>query len=91
MRIIGSMLGMGQRTTCRQEPFKGSSLFLGRPENLLEQIFPGDHDIVHGRHLYRPDNRDVDVYRFTLPGRGGGRCGMVTVRRRPSPKYPQQS
>ncbi len=32
----------------------------------VEPVFPGDHDIVHGRHLYRPDGRDIDVYSFQL-------------------------
>lgn len=31
-----------------------------------EWRYPGDHDVVHGQHLYRPDNRDVDLYRFDV-------------------------
>ncbi len=35
-----------------------------------ESVFPGDADIVHLQHLYRPESNDIDVYRFeiTTPG-----------------------
>jgi len=39
-----------------------------------EPIFPGNHDIVHGQELYRPDGVDIDLYRFTIdvdPGQQG--------------------
>ena len=35
-----------------------------------EPVFPGDGDIAHGQYLYRPDNRDIDVYEFTLSTSG---------------------
>ncbi|MFO1062602.1 MAG: hypothetical protein U0892_01840 [Pirellulales bacterium] len=28
--------------------------------------FPGLNDVIHGQFLYRPDNKDVDLYRFTI-------------------------
>ena len=31
-----------------------------------EPVFPGDHDIVHGQHVYRATADDVDMYQFTL-------------------------
>ena len=52
--------------------------FLGLPEDSLsanprltfgrepEPVFPGDHDITHGQHLFFPTADDVDMYRFTL-------------------------
>jgi large repetitive protein len=39
---------------------------LNSSSNPLEQIFPGNIDVIHGQHLFRPDNRDVDLYRFQL-------------------------
>ena len=33
-------------------------------------MFPGDHDIVHMRHMFRPDSKDIDMYRFVLDGTG---------------------
>lgn len=38
--------------------------------NPLEQIFPGIIDQIHGQHALRPDNRDVDLYRFELTTNG---------------------
>ncbi|MFN9626573.1 MAG: matrixin family metalloprotease, partial [Planctomycetota bacterium] len=38
--------------------------------NPLEQIFPGIIDQIHGQHAHRPDNRDVDLYRFVLTTNG---------------------
>ncbi|HND55067.1 MAG TPA: pre-peptidase C-terminal domain-containing protein, partial [Pirellulaceae bacterium] len=32
-----------------------------------ESIWPLDGDVVHMQHLYRPEVRDVDMYRFTVP------------------------
>ncbi len=31
-----------------------------------EPIYPGNADIIHGQHLYRPDGIDIDLYRFTI-------------------------
>ena len=31
-----------------------------------ETITPGNHDIVHGQYMYRPDSNDIDLYRFTV-------------------------
>jgi VCBS repeat-containing protein len=35
-----------------------------------EPVFPGDHDIVHARHLHPPASLDMDLYAFTLPQDG---------------------
>ncbi len=37
---------------------------------LLEDDFPGDHDITHLNHLHRPESRDIDLYEFTLAETG---------------------
>lgn len=31
-----------------------------------EAVFPGDHDLVHGKHLHNPASIDQDLHRFTL-------------------------
>lgn len=31
-----------------------------------EAITPGNHDIVHGQYMYRPDSNDIDLYRFEV-------------------------
>lgn len=45
----------------------GSDLGFGLP---AEPVFPGDNDIIHGQHLYNPESKDIDFYRFQLSGRG---------------------
>ena len=72
MRAVGLLLGLGQTHDLPPGTIQGSEPTLGRAENPVEQIFPGDLDVVHGQHLYRPDNRDVDIYRFLVqPGQRG--------------------
>jgi large repetitive protein len=72
MREVGRLLGLGDSFDLPPGTIQGSEPALGRPGNPLEQIFPGNHDIVHGQHLFRPDNRDVDLYRFDIaPGTRG--------------------
>ena len=43
-----------------------------------EPIFPGNFDILHGQHLYRPDGVDLDLYRFTIDV-DSGREGLFTA------------
>jgi hypothetical protein len=43
-----------------------------------EPIYPGNGDIIHGRHLYRPDGIDIDLYRFTID-LDEGRAGRFTA------------
>ncbi len=38
--------------------------------------FPGNNDVIHGQFLYRPDNKDVDLYRFTV---GAGQTKSLRV------------
>ena len=35
-------------------------------DNDLEPDFPGDADLVHLNHLYRPESKDIDLYKFEL-------------------------
>ncbi|MDP6444688.1 MAG: hypothetical protein QF805_12920, partial [Pirellulaceae bacterium] len=35
-----------------------------------EPVFPGDHDLVHGERLYRPEQNDLDIYRIRLDESG---------------------
>ena len=48
--------------------------------NPLEQIFPGVIDQTHGQHALRPDNRDVDLYRFELVTNGQVRLETIAER-----------
>ncbi len=35
-----------------------------------EPVFPGDSDVVYGQYVHRPEGKDIDLYRFTLPTSG---------------------
>jgi len=66
---IGHLLGLGDTydlppgTTMGEEP---SLAF----DNVSEPIYPGDQDIVHGRHLYRTEGKDIDLYQFQIEESG---------------------
>lgn len=70
-REIGNLLGLGNSfdlppvTVQGEEPSLGQSS-TGVPFDRFDNIIPGDHDILHGQHLYRPDSKDIDVYRFQV-------------------------
>jgi hypothetical protein len=73
MHEIGHMLGLGHTDELPELTILnggGSTNPLSFPENTVEPIFPGDHDIAHGQFLYRPDSKDIDLFRFQLPENG---------------------
>ncbi|MBI2477197.1 MAG: hypothetical protein HYV60_00645, partial [Planctomycetia bacterium] len=47
-------------------------------DNTVEPIFPGDHDIVHLQRLFRPESKDIDLYKFTIDVPAGG-AGVFTA------------
>ena len=66
MQAVGVLLGLGTADELPSLTVQSNVT----PAAGTEMIFPGDHDIVHGRFLYRPDSTDVDLYQFTLPVSG---------------------
>ena len=40
----------------------------------FEPIFPGTQDILHGRFIHRPDNSDIDLYRFEVDFGANGKA-----------------
>jgi len=65
MRRVGQLLGLGGTFDLPAGTIMGDDprLTFGTGP---EPVFPGDHDIVHGQYLYRPDSVDIDLYRFTI-------------------------
>ena len=65
MHEIGHLLGLGHTYDLPRLTVMGDE-----PEedhgNVPEPVFPGNHDLVHGRHLFRPEGNDIDIFRFTL-------------------------
>ncbi|TWU06030.1 tandem-95 repeat protein [Stieleria varia] len=45
----------------------------------LEPVFPGNHDVLHGQYLHRPDSLDVDLYRFEVNLQDVDRVGTFTA------------
>ncbi len=76
MHEIGHLIGLGHDSELPDGTImRGSGA--GSP---ADPVFPGDHDIVHGQHLHRPDNRDVDMYEFTLQANGAVRIETLAER-----------
>jgi len=78
---IGHLLGIGHSYEQPSGTVMGSTgqLDSGNP---IEFFFPGNIDIAHLQHLHRPDNRDVDIYRFDVPIGQKGNVVIETIAER---------
>jgi len=70
MHQIGHLLGMGHAYDLPDLTVMGGFDGPTVQTTTAEPDFPGDADIVHGQALYRPESRDIDLYRFTLANAG---------------------
>jgi len=70
MHQVGHLLGMGHAYDLPDLTVMGGFDGPTVQTTTAEPDFPGDADIVHGQALYRPESRDIDLYRFTLPNAG---------------------
>ena len=68
MRGIGVLLGWGTADEMPQPTVQNNAPIT---DPNVERIFPGNYDIVHGQFLYRPEGKDIDLYRFEIPASGG--------------------
>ena len=78
---IGHMLGIGHSYELPLGTVMGSTPALSS-NNPLEEQYPGDNDVTHGQYIYRPDNKDVDLYRFEVPAGVTGEVAIETFAER---------
>lgn len=67
---ISEIIGLGHSYDLPSLNIQGSdpALSVGLPA--AEPAFPGDGDIVHMQHVYRPESKDIDLYRFDIDASG---------------------
>ncbi|MEX0820208.1 MAG: GEVED domain-containing protein, partial [Pirellulaceae bacterium] len=58
-------------------------------DGVLNDVLPGDHDIVHLQRIHRPDSNDIDLHRFEVIERG--RFTAETIAERMSDQGQQSS
>ena len=76
---LGHSIGLGHTYDLAPSTIMGSAAEYGAdPEN----NYPGQADLIHGRFLYRPDNRDVDFYSFSVPAGTRGVINAETFAKR---------
>ena len=84
MHEIGHLLGLGHTNELPEITVLNDEPLLGFPfeplPNTIEPDFPGDHDIAHGRYLYKPESNDVDLYRFTVDEAGAFSAEVLAER-----------
>ncbi len=69
MRGIGNLLGLGFADEIPGLTVQ-SNVQPINPGIDTELVFPGNADIVYGQHAHRPESKDIDLYRFSLPTTG---------------------
>ncbi len=77
MTGIGFMLGLERATDLPPSTLMAYASDYQYPgESVAEPIYPGNHDMLHGQYLHRPDSNDIDMYRFEIPA---GQEGTFTA------------
>ncbi len=74
---IGFMLGLERASDLPDSTLMAFASDFSFPGSTVpEPIFPGNHDILHGSYLHRPDSNDIDLYRFEI---AAGQQGLFTA------------
>lgn len=73
IKQVGKFLGLDSTNDLPSLTVTGNNANGGvadGPIGTAEKVYPGDADIVHMQHLFRPDVKDIDTYKFTLSQAG---------------------
>ncbi len=73
---IGFMLGLERATDLPPSTLMAFASDEALTGPAVEPIYPGNHDILHGLYLHRPDSNDIDLYRFEI---AAGQEGVMTA------------
>lgn len=74
MRGVGLVLSLGDGNELP------STTVMEQVGQTGERVYPGDHDVVHAQHVFRPEANDVDMYRFHVTSRGRFTAEVVAER-----------
>ncbi len=77
MHEIGHLLGQGHTYDLPPLTIQGED---GNLANLVEGVYPGDADITHLQLMYRPETRDIDMYRFEVAETGRYTAEVIAER-----------
>ena len=78
MRGIGVLLGLGNADELPQSTVQNSNPIT---DPNVENVFPGNADVTHGQYIFRPEGKDIDLYRFVVPDSGGSISVQVIAER----------
>ena len=78
---IMRVLGLNDPSDLPRGSFLGFTPSIGTSGE-VEWVYPGNNDVVHGQHLYKPESLDVDLYNFKLEVDGKLNAEVVANRLR---------
>ncbi len=78
MRGIGVLMGLGNADELPQSTVQNNTPIT---DPNVENVFPGEADIIHGQYILRPEGKDIDLYKFVVPATGGSLSLQVIAER----------
>jgi parallel beta-helix repeat protein len=78
MRGIGVLIGLGNADELPQSTVQNNTPIT---DPNVENVFPGEADIIHGKYIFRPEGKDIDLYKFVVPASGGSLSLQVMAER----------